>query len=403
MSIYQNVDSKELINVNATIIPDNWTCRHCQHFGLAHDWDWRGQCACAFERMSDGSFRRAKTHEAAVRVFYQDDSALMCQSVIDSHRVAELCADDEQYHLIGDTAHADDNECYTRDYARSNFYQCESCGVYVTDYYDFDSDLRMCRSCAEEYRREHSRIIGDWHEHKGEFFVIGDRSDRKTLGFEMEVEGYDCDHENEAQYIDSEFDDAFVFEYDCSLYDGFEIISQPHTLEAFERLDLEHLERILRMDGYGETDDAETTGLHVHFSTAFLGDSEGERVQTLARLVRFYDWNFGALCDMTDRKNIDHSSANCDRHHVDGDYHNDTDLFEATLNGTRYVAVNASNYNRNNTIEIRLCDGTICADKIRAWVDFNIGLFNCLKENNTTSMTDAAAYMSDRAIEYFGL
>lgn len=406
MSIYQNIESNDYINSDARIIPECEECINCDCF-IRSQWSSRGACRSHFIK-DDDTFISKHTTDNAVRVFFQDDSALMCASIIDAHPyIARLCVDDDNYHVRGDYALADDGEFYSQGYARGNFYYCENCGVWVTYYSGYDRELRMCRSCAEDYRAEN--FIGGWHEHKGEYITIGTPcADNWTLGVEIEVEGdNDTDHNEEARYISEEFYNvreaisAFVFEWDCSLYNGFEIISQPHTLEAFEALDLERLEDILRADGYGYTDDADTTGLHVHFSTAWLGSTDDERIHTFARLVRFYDENFDLLRDITDRKDIGHSYANYTEHNC-YDYDDDYDLVDATVDGTRYVAVNGNNFYRG-TFEIRLCDGTICADKIRAWVDFNLGLFECLKTNNTTDISKLLPYLSDRAIDYFAL
>ena len=375
------------VNTRPAIIPSNWACEDCPHFFREYGWTYRGRCLAQFE---EGE---------SVDVVYCDDVAPVCRRCAVEGFIARKCADDNRYHVRGDYGIADDGECYSLDHCNMNFYQCESCGTWVTHYANWSSTHQMCTDCAEERERELYRVIGNWHAHKGDFMKIGAASDPYTVGVEIEVEGYDVCHEDTAHQIIDKFGDAFVFEYDCSLYDGVEIISQPHTLEAFRALDLEGLERLLINCGYIETDDADTTGLHVHFSTAFLGDTNRERVRTLARLVRFYDKNFSFLCDMTERKDTGHSAPNESENYT-YDYDDDYTLVERQIDGSRYVAVNCNAFDRG-TIEIRLCDGTIRADKIRAWVNFNIALMKCLQEHNTLDVCDVVPYMSDKAISFF--
>lgn len=382
-------------NVNPTtrphVIPTNWLCEACPHFHRENEWNYRGACCAVFD-----------DEEPHIVAVYEDDETPICSRVALQGFVARMCADDNRRHIRGDYGHADDGNYYSADYCGTYFYMCENCGEWIIDRDDYDRELGMCRACADEYRREQNRLIGNWHEHKGCFDVIGDSESPYTLGFEMEVEGSDRDHEETAHAIYDTFGGAFVFEYDCSLYDGFEIISQPHTLEAFEALDLEALERLLIEEGYEETDDAETTGLHIHFSTAFLGDTNEDRKRTLARMIRFYDANFETLCDITDRKDTGHSAPNYyENVSRESDYYDDDDeLVYYNVEGSRYVAVNCNHF-RRGTIEVRLCDGTIRADKVRAWADFNIALMTCLQEHDTDNMRAVVPYMSDRCINYF--
>ena len=382
------------------IIPRNWVCDECEHF-VCERYGCRGRCTAPIEEHFDGG--EYINGEPIALALYDGIETPICRRVSVNGYIARICEDDDRLHIRGDFVSADDGYYYSSEYANDNFYYCDMCGDYIRRSSDYDFDLHMCRTCADDYRREQSRIIGDWHEHKGCYSVIGDRSDARTLGVEIEVEGYDAEHEHTAHEIENAFEGAFFYEYDCSLYDGFEIISQPHTRDAFDALDLERLESLLINEGYSETDDAETTGFHVHYSTAFLGDDDDERIRTLARLVRFYDNNFELLCDITDRKDIGHSYKNS-AHYENGcdDYENDSALAMSQIYGSRYVAVNCTNYRRNDTIEIRLCDGTIRAEKIRAWVDFNIALMECLRDMATDDIRDVVPYMSDRCVDYFG-
>lgn len=376
-----------IFNPDAAIIPSNWVCNNCPHFNRPCDWSYRGACANA-------------ENNGTVAVFGDNYTRICKRAKVDGF-ITMPCEDDNRRHFRGDYGHANDGHYYSEDYCRGNFYYCENCGEWITDYNEYDSSLSMCIDCADEYYRQQNRMIGSWHEHKGTFEIVGDRKNPYTVGFEMEVEGSDEDHEQTARAIYDRFGDAFVFEYDCSLYDGFEIISQPHTIDAFNALNLEALETLLMNNGYEETDDASTTGLHIHLSTAFLGDTEHEKIRTLARLVRFYDRNYSALCELTDRKDTSHSYPNKDENYVSGlDYYDDYELVEAQVNGSRYVAVNCDRFYRG-TFEIRLCDGTIRADKVRAWIDFNLALIECLRVHNSCEMFSVIPYLSDRAIDFY--
>lgn len=386
-------------NERASIIRTNWICEGCPYFDMGATWSAFGACRAPFEERDGNVFLNGERGDVAV---FEDDATPICARIATIGFVARRCEDDDRLHIRGDYGMADDGECYSRDYCRTNFYYCEECGTWITNYDDYDDELCMCEPCAREYRRAQYRVIGDWHEHKGNFEIIranASDNDDRTIGFEMEVECYNGDHELMAHDIIDTFGNTFVFENDCSLNDGFEIISQPHTMQAFRELNLDTLEDMLTRAGYDETDDDATTGFHVHYSTAFLGDTNAERIQTFARLVRFYDDNFDWLCDITERKDIGHSYRNADEHWCD-DYNDDVELTNATVDGTRYVAVNGNRFYRG-TFEIRLCDGTIRADKVRAWVDFNIALMQCLQERETLNVRDVVPYLSDSTIDFF--
>ena len=283
-----------------------------------------------------------------------------------------------------------DDYSYTYQYAIDNLCYCSECGNWYQPF-DWDSDADMCKTCASD-----RSIIGDWHEHKGCFVTVGDDGgDGLTLGIELEVDGGGGYNDDMARDIDSAFTGHFVFENDCSLNTGFEIISQPHTLDAWRALDIDKLCKMLIDNDY-TSHDAGTCGLHVHFSTRFLGDDDAAQRRALARVLRWYDDNFDVMLKLSRRDDSYCHYADSNRRGHDWDYHiddidNDGELVDHSINASRYVAVNCKNFYRYHTIEYRLARGTLRAATIRAWIDFHIALMTACQRDSEPALESVLA------------
>ena len=347
----------------------------------------------------------------------------MCHSAIIAG--ARRCVNDNKFHVQEDYAYADDGKIYSLSYANENFYWCRSCGRYITnpENYNFETDL--CNPCDRKRRRR--ELIGRYHENKGNYEKIGDFNDYKTIGFEAEVISSYADSLDAATDIYDEFGDVFLFEEDSSLDYGsnhsFEIISQPHTVDALEDLDLERLEDILYLDGYAETDENRSSGLHVHFSSHWFGDTSSERIKTLARVIRFYNHNYTLLLDLSERDGCPYHYANAnDEEHqfyfgieeydeygyyigrTEFDIYDDYELVSESVRDSRYVAVNCEHFCSDGygTVEFRLGNGSIRAEYIRAWIDLHIAIIEfCQNNDSVDAHRMLRDYASQRVKEYY--
>lgn len=275
-----------------------------------------------------------------------------------------LCEDDNEYHVYS-VYTADTGVWYSLPYAQDYLYLCEECG----DYYEDVDNLRyiggryLCPNCAEEYS-----VIERYHSNKHCFYAIGGTFKNRLIGLELETDGYydEADKEQCARELRDNFGDAIVFEEDCSLDRGFEIITQPHTVEALADLDIESIVRTC-LDYGAEIDGNGNAGLHMHFSRNWFGNSDEERAETIGRLITEYNASWKdlialsmreSMCQINDYAYCNRISQYCDTYE---------DIGNASY--ARYCAINTRN---DNTVEFRLGAGVLNAEFIRDWIRLHI-------------------------------
>lgn len=327
------------------------------------------------------------------------DAVIMCGRA--ARYLGARCADGDEYAYYNDYVfNGSRGDYYTRAYAYDHELQeCPDCGDWYEDC-DWNEPRGMCNECAGAYS-----IIGDWHDHKGDFVPVGDSRDDCRIGTELEVDGGDDENDEMAYDIDSAFPNHFVFENDCSLDTGFEIISQPHTLDAFKALDWERLCDMLIRNHY-ISHDAGTCGLHVHFSAAWFGETLDEQRETLARVLRWYEDNFDTMVKLSRRGDNYHGYAerNSRAHYWSGtdysygvDIDDAVELVEHSVCGSRYVAVNCCNFYRYGTVEFRLARGTLRAATLRAWIDLHVGIIRACCYHSAPTLETVLTYCTDAA------
>ena len=108
------------------------------------------------------------------------------------------------------------------------------------------------------------------------------------VGVEDEVE---CSGNAErlSDRVDALMGNLATCEHDGSLWSGFEVITQPATVDAFcDAFKLDELCELLDSNG-AQSHNTETCGLHVHVSRAALGHTEQARDMVGAKLLVLMD------------------------------------------------------------------------------------------------------------------
>lgn len=261
---------------------------------------------------------------------------------------------------------------YTRDWgyvlessAREYFRECVNCGDLV-HYDSFDEEEQLCSYCLEE-----CGTIRAYHDHKQEFEPLVRAP--YYFGGEIEVESRGSTScKAMARKLDSEYWKYLVFERDSSLWNGFEIITQPLSAEQWndnDQFDLNGVCSMLRSHGF-ET--LNSCGLHIHVSRSIFGDDSLSQELALYRLIRFYNLHYDTFVALS-RRSEDKALewAEPDVVYTERDF---CDFVATTLSEKRrerYRAVNTTPY---ETVEFRLANGTLEPDTIRAWIDLHHAL-----------------------------
>lgn len=244
----------------------------------------------------------------------------------------------------------------------SLIYNCEYCGE---NYWEDD-----CHECDE---REEARVIRSYDfKPRGGFTFHGQDEHNLFMGFELEVEGGDeadwSDLEHSAsealQILEGVHERGFI-KSDGSLNNGFEIVTQPHTLEEYmDKFPWEVITDLQR-DGFRSWNTS-TCGLHIHVSRSAFGwnfNSSRQTGQTEAHALRFlkliYD-NQAPITRLAGRKS-DQWASFADRGYLL------RKVKHHEQNNGRYSAVNLGN---RDTFEIRIFRGTMRVERIKAQLQF---------------------------------
>lgn len=281
-----------------------------------------------------------------------------------AERYATQCENCGEWYTDGMTYTRDGYMCED---CMDDYCYCEQCDEYV-NYDEYDSDAEMCCRCAEE---NECRLITGYHVRpRLEYFGECRKQWRgvwRGIGIELEIDRTDRDSDAESECaaaIKEIAGDHLYFNRDGSLDNGFEIITQPHTEEAFWEIEWEQILQTCLDYGY-RSHDAGTCGLHLHISREMFGTNETRQGVAISKLIRFYDLYFGDILKISRRtaEQADKWAAAYNTANRKGaEYYG-----KSKYNAGRYYAVNNTN---RATVEIRITRGTLNHDTFCACIDF---------------------------------
>lgn len=312
-------------------------------------------------------------------VYYHAVRCIDCNKLLDAH---------VSHRLSGGTILC--NDCYNTRKNNGHIYTCEHCGREALRSC-YNSVLNMCTSCVKDEGR-----VEQYHaSHRGsrKFFGKTRGEQFKGLGIELEVENPDatslrlCEAVIYIKRILNKDGEPHIFvERDGSLHNGFEVITAPHTLSEFSRLDIEGACDKLKSLGF-TSHNAGTCGLHVHISRAMFGETSEARDRAMAKVSLFYSIFWEDILKASRR-----TQGQADRWAGRYVIHNrgEAEDYIKYNNFSRYVAVNFCN---DNTVEFRLGRGTLNAASIRAWVDLHYTLVQNSRRIPWEKIADASEWL----------
>lgn len=283
---------------------------------------------------------------------------------------------------------------------------CDRCSEYVR-WDDWDSDHECCCDCAGD--DDVDGEITSYHGHNGySWFGKPDKSGRYIgVGTELELDKNPNSTSPQCQF-NQDFAGSLCekcglesnelhFECDGSLDTGFEIITQPHTLEDFwaKRECWEKMLEACAEAGF-KSHDAGTCGLHVHVSREMFGRTQGVQNYNIAKVYRLYENRWDDFVTASRRKNFSY----CDHNAL---YYKNARLeskdtaykFRKALeyrNGTTGHNVALNNANRA-TFEFRLGRGTLNKWSFFSWIDLCVAIANNSKKGLAKLDADNAEWL----------
>ena len=297
--------------------------------------------------------------------------------------------------------------------------KCPCCGHNFTEeghtYMKDTVNITICNDCNQElderldYEEKHYNgivgIISSYHKHNTKQHMYGllekqSDTDFKGFGFELEVDKsiihghYKSLYNNIVAHaiIDNaglEKDEVY-FETDGSLDSGFEIISQPHTIDAFyEKTECWKKMLDILSDATFKSHNAYTCGLHVHVSKTWFGLTERQQNFNIGKIYKFFDTYWTDLykasrrdtsstyyCDNTSSTYYcNKNKTNIKRREEIRNHKTESRAWQAQAHydhvtrhdgDSHHCALNNSNY---STFEIRLGRGTLNKASFFAWID----------------------------------
>lgn len=308
--------------------------------------------------------------EHPIEGMYSVEGEHWCRECVDMY--AWRCQDCGKY-IVSDRHYTRDGNVCSNCF--DNYYYCCHCGQFVY-YEEFNTRRDICYRCEENCDGEGDERIGDYH--STDFYPIGKTKKIwkglwRGLGFELEIDRdrYDYASENELlNALESRYDEHIYFEHDGSLDNGFEIISHPHTIEEFEKVDWKRLLELCKDFGY-KSHDIGTCGLHVHISRNMFGSTRAKQDTAIAKVIYFYEHNWNEIVKFSRRtpNGISSWASNyCVKTRKEA-----VELAkdDKARDFGRYYAVNLCN---SETVEFRVCRGTLKYSSFISWIDFCLTL-----------------------------
>ena len=307
-----------------------------------------------FDTRTSGSWFHSSSALNRILTADSDRIERVCTSCLDAHEDLVMC-DCGVYELDDRMEYFDGLDVTVCRHCSQNITECGSCGSQIWD----DGD----HECEDSYRVIKSfdfRPVGGFTFH-------GEHPHDLHMGFELEVESMDNSVYDNASAVNNVLarDNRGFLKQDGSLSDGFEIVTQPHTLEEYMTNFPWYLVDDLRRNGFRSWD-TDTCGFHIHVSRkAFGWQRRGEfnRGKYEAHLVRFTK-----LIYDNQRQVRIIAGRNSRRWAAFDDKGR---LFDKVKTGyqanSRYSAVNVAN---TDTIEIRVFKGSLNVNRLKACLQF---------------------------------
>ena len=258
---------------------------------------------------------------------------------------------------------------------RRDEYRCEYCAsnnfMWCDDHDNYYDDY--CPICEES--ESESSLIYDYS-YKPEPIFFG--TDKHDLYFGIEVEAEIWSGDIRSAALEAEGETSFYLKRDSSIgnnsrYDGFEIVSHPHTLDKWNDPDnptISYLETIREGHRARSWDAESSCGLHIHISRAGFGSG----AHTHRFLTLIYS-NAVEMSKLGGRKGSTYAKFS-DVYKFDDygrPYRDFRDKIHNNRMTDRYSAVNTLN---RETLELRWFQGTLKREGILA----NIQLAHAMVE-----------------------
>jgi len=273
--------------------------------------------------------------------------------------------------------HTDDEGNICSDCYRKLYRDCRKCGhSFKRD--SITSTEELCTRCQKR------RFILPYHKWYPVVKFYGKDHEKTVpyLGIELEIDDGGQRDENAAIAMDiiNKDDDIFMYcSSDSSISDGFEMITQPATLEyhnSIKGIYSNMFTRLVKLNYCSH--DTSTCGMHVHFNRDYYADNEEVYITRLLYLIEKF-WDNIIIFSRRNERRLDHFAKKVDRPLA-------VYYQEANKSGNHndhYYSINIAN---ENTIEFRMFKGTMNINTFFATLQFVNNCIVAAKEKTTAEV-----------------
>ena len=211
-------------------------------------------------------------------------------------------------------------------------------------------DFEMCEQVIYPYDQSIVRAY-NYRPDEFSFNKLSDE-DEPYMGVEIEVDGggRNSDIAKQAMDIANEDSEVTYCKHDGSLECGFEVVTQPCTLEFHKTIKYKEMFEFLSKSGY-KAHDTRTCGLHVHIDRKYFGEDKLSQDLCASKLLYIFEKFWDRIELVARRRSNDYAR----RVFIYGD-ETPLDLYAKAMDGDKYMAINLR---YRETIEIRIFKGTL--------------------------------------------
>lgn len=218
-------------------------------------------------------------------------------------------------------------------------------------YFDYS---RAIHGIAEANKKSNEKTYINMYSYIPEKFSFHKVNDEESLymGVELEVDCGGKDEDN-AKYVydfmNTDIDNIYC-KHDGSLSSGFEIVTQPCTLDYHKSLPYEELFNWLTKHKY-RSHDTTTCGMHVHINRDYFGTDKLSQDLCISKVLYLFEKYWDKVELIARRK----SNRYARRFRLEED-ETPIDLYAKSQSSDKYGAINLKH---KNTVEIRIFKGTL--------------------------------------------
>ncbi|MCM1220515.1 MAG: amidoligase family protein [Lachnospiraceae bacterium] len=297
-------------------------------------------------------------------VLEEDEGTIVDEEILCDDCVNDCCiACDRCGEVIWAEESETDNDIYLcQDCFDNHYNRCECCERIIrNDDTSWHNNVPYCYSCYDEVDNDYEI---EEYGYKPDPIFYGDSY--LYFGVELEVDDGGKDGENACtlKNIANSCNEHIYIKSDSSIYDGFEIVSHPMTLDY--HMNTMNWESVLyeAVEMNYKSHDTSTCGLHIHVNRDAFGINQSEQEEIISRILFFVEKHWNEIFRFSRRTEINMNRWSCRL----GMEKSGKEILDKVKDcGNRYVAVNLRNY---STVEFRLFRGTLRYNTFIATLQF---------------------------------